>query len=175
MGLGAVDAVLIVDEDPMEGPSAREELSAALRALLAVPMCARAAATREGGLGDGGGIVEGRGGGVQGERVVTVVRFLMERTLEEAVGGAGIGSLEVSRRCRGSMFFFFFLPIFANFCHICFLRCGVGSLIKRQEMVVGRFLFVYCYVFFNNKQTAIEWRPSVCRLQGHICLCVCVA
>lgn len=108
MGLGPVDAVLIVDEDPTEGPSARKELSAALKALLAVPMCARAVATREGGLGGGGGIGEGRGGGVQGERVVTVVRFLMERTLEEAVGGAGIGSLEVSRWCRGFMFFCLF-------------------------------------------------------------------
>lgn len=99
LGLGPVDAVLILDEDiampaapsttAATTPSAatttppdsysRAALSTALKSLLALPLLAR-----------GGG---GR------RRVVTVVRFVTDGTVEEALeergAGRSIGSLEV--------------------------------------------------------------------------------
>lgn len=92
-GIGPVDAVLVLDEDLAGGASARKELNDALQRLLTVPILA---ATTGGGMGVGG---DGRAaaGGVVGGRVVTVVRFLMEGTLEAVCSEeeAGLGGLEV--------------------------------------------------------------------------------
>lgn len=90
-----------MDEDPAGGAAAREALSAALKALLTLPVCAREAAPPPPPLPCAGGMdVAGwarLGGGAEGGKVVTVVRFVMEGTLEEALEdvGAGIGGLEV--------------------------------------------------------------------------------
>ena len=97
VGLGPVDAVLVLDEDPEAGSSARDSLSMALRFLLTVPLCARGAAPRGGPDGAAGGGVGA--GGAAGGKVITVVRFVTEGTIEEAFeaqcAGSGIGSLEV--------------------------------------------------------------------------------
>lgn len=95
-GLGPIDAVLVVDEDLAGGAKARRELSGALQRLLTVPTLAGAAGgiSGRGGRGDGAAA----SGGVVGGRVVTVVRFVTEGTLEETCleEEAGVGGLEVS-------------------------------------------------------------------------------
>lgn len=150
LGLGPVDAVLVVGEDPAGGSPAREALSLALNSLMTLPLCARGAAPKgvggaaaaaaaeagdmpgagvgaraPGGVGVGGGVE----GGAEGGRVLTVIRFLMEGTLEEALegGGGGMGVLEV----RVVACVFFLLLLFPHV--VCFVlfwswsRKGGGS------------------------------------------------
>lgn len=98
VGLGPVDAVLVLDEDPEGGAEARDALSAALRSLLTVPLCARGAAPREGPDGAAGGGVGA--GGAAGGKVITVVRYVTERTVEEVLERQGAGA-ETGMRAAG--------------------------------------------------------------------------
>lgn len=116
VGLGPVDAVLVLDEDPEGGAEARDALSATLRSLLTVPLCARGAAPREGPDGASGGEVGA--GGAAGGKVITVVRFVTEGTVEEVLerqAAACISSLEVR-------WFVSEVP----FLHVCLSLCVYG-------------------------------------------------
>lgn len=141
LGLGAVDAVLILDEDlPLPAPSttttttvaspySRAALSSALKSLLVLPLLARSVPSG----GAGGGSCGGR------QRVVTVVRFLTEGTVEEALeergAGAGIGGLEVCVLCSPE---------------VCVtLRCVSYSL-RRLSFLAGEVCAATAYYAYNQ-------------------------